>query len=178
MTSSAQEGHSLQQMRGPVRLSDVELETADWPLSLVANYSEHRLALVRVAALILGSRSLAEEAVQDAVVTVRSRWDSLEHPGAYLRMAVVNRAKDMVRGRRFEWPVDDLGTELPDSVVDLHRYLGLLPSRQRVAVVLRFFVDLDDTEIAAQLGCRPGTVRSLISRAMTTLRNEMNNESP
>jgi RNA polymerase sigma factor (sigma-70 family) len=49
-----------------------------------------------------------------------------------------------------------------------------LPSRQRVAVVLRFFVDLDDIEIAEHLGCRPGTVRSLISRALSTLRKEMN----
>jgi RNA polymerase sigma factor (sigma-70 family) len=152
----------------------VELETTEWPPTLVANYSEHRLALIRVAALILGSRALAEEAVHDAVMSVRGKWDGLDHPGAYLRTAVVNRAKEILRHRRLDWPIYEVAGELPESLVDLHRYLGRLPHRQRVAVVLRFFADLDDDETADQLGCRPGTVRSLISRALDTLRKEMN----
>ena len=152
----------------------VELETSEWPPSLIANYREHRLALVRVAALILGSRSLAEEAVHDAVVAVHGRWDGLEHPGAYLRTAVINRSREILRRQRPEWAIDDIGVEFPEGLVDLHRSLGRLPSRQRVAVVLRFFVDLDDTEIAEHLDCRPGTVRSLISRALKSLRKEMN----
>ena len=151
----------------------MELETSEWPPSLIANYREHRLALVRVAALILGSRGLAEEAVHDAVVAVHGRWDGLEHPGAYLRTAVVNRAREILRRQRPEWPIDEVGIELPESLVDLYRSLGRLPGRQRIAVVLRFFVDLDDNEIARHLGCRPGTVRSLISRALATLRKEM-----
>jgi RNA polymerase sigma factor (sigma-70 family) len=163
----------LQRIVGRAHLFVVELETSEWPPSLIANYREHRLALVRVAALILGSRSLAEEAVHDAVVAVHGRWDGLEHPGAYLRTAVVNRAREILRRQRAEWPIDDLSTELPEGLVDLHRSLGRLPSRQRVAVVLRFFVDLDDEEIADHLGCRTGTVRSLISRALSTLRKDM-----
>jgi RNA polymerase sigma factor (sigma-70 family) len=150
-----------------------ELETSEWPPSLIANYREHRLALVRVAALILGSRDLAEEAVHDAVVSVHGRWDGLDHPGAYLRTAVINRAREILRRQRTEWTIDEIGIELPESLVDLYRSLGRLPDRQRVAVVLRFFVDLDDSEIASHLRCRLGTVRSLISRALTSLRKEM-----
>jgi DNA-directed RNA polymerase specialized sigma24 family protein len=100
-----------------VHLSVVELETSEWPPSLIANYREHRLALVRVAALILGSRSLAEEAVHDAVVAVHVRWDGLEHPGAYLRTAVINRAREILRRQRPQWAIDDIATELPEGPV-------------------------------------------------------------
>jgi RNA polymerase sigma factor (sigma-70 family) len=163
----------LQRIDGRAHLFVVELETSEWPPSLIANYREHRLALVRISALILGSRGLAEEAVHDAVVAVHGRWDGLEHPGAYLRTAVVNRSREILRRQRPEWSISEIGIELPEGLVDLHRSLGRLPERQRVAVVLRFFVDLDDAEIADHLKCRPGTVRSLVSRALNTLRKEM-----
>lgn len=74
----------------------------DWPPSLLAAYQEHRVNLIRAAALIVGTRELAEEVVHDAVLAVRPHWQRVDNPPAYLRTAVMNRSREVAR--RFHRP--------------------------------------------------------------------------
>lgn len=143
-----------------------------WPDSLLALYRAERLALVRLAAMVLGSRALAEEAFHDAVLSVRPRWGQVDQPLAYLRTAVLNRAREIARRipPSESEPRDD---EIPIDLVDLHRALRTLPQRQREAIVLRYVVGLTDPEISAHLNCRQSTVRTLVARAVHALRKEL-----
>ena len=129
-------------------------------------------AMVRLAGLLTGSTPTAEEVVQDAFVKVIERWDRIEHPSAYLRAAVVNgcaghrRHREVVR--RHTTPpvltiVDAEGFVLRDAI---HR----LPTRQRAVLVLRFYEDLPEAEIASLLHCRVGTVKSALHRGLAQLR--------
>jgi len=141
-------------------------------------FRDERLAMLRVAALLTGSVDIAEDVVQDAFVSVHDRWDQIERPGAYLRTTVVNGCRMVLRHRRVEErhrSGADLRAveELPERLVDLRDAVSRLGERQRVVVVLRYFVDLPDHEIAEVLGCRPSTVRSLARRATAVLRKEL-----
>lgn len=140
-------------------------------------------ALVRTAYLLTGSRNAAEELVQDTLVRLYPKWDKVtgaDVPLAYVRRSLSN---NFVNDRRRAYVRHELTTEqLPDAAVEpaaIHRtddrsqlwpLLNRLPDRQRAAIVLRYYEDLDDDEIAAILDCRPGTVRSLLSRGLATLR--------
>ena len=143
---------------------------------LEALFRRERAAMVQLAALLVGSRAQAEEVVQDAFAAVGERWSTLANPGGYLRTAVVNGSRMVLRRRDTERRcapeprrVDDLPTEL----VELRDALDSLGERARAAVVLRYFADLPDAEIAAALGCREATVRSIIHRALRSLRREL-----
>jgi RNA polymerase sigma-70 factor (sigma-E family) len=134
-------------------------------------YRREYAPMLRLAYLLLGSNELAEEAVHDAFAKVFERWSRLDRPGGYLRTCVVNRCRDLQRRRRFERtgrlaaPVEqDLGA---DEVLDA---LAALPHRQRAALVLRYYEDLSEADIADALGVRPGTVKSLVSRGLDRLR--------
>lgn len=134
--------------------------------------------MVRMAALLVGSSALAEEIVQEAAITVRERWNTVDQPGAYLRTTVVNRCAATLRRREVERRHESAlaGPDIehfPTEVLDLRRALDSLSERQRTVVVLRYFVDIHDDEIAAILGARPSTVRSLARRALSTLREEL-----
>jgi RNA polymerase sigma-70 factor (sigma-E family) len=128
--------------------------------------------MLRLAYLLVDSDQLAEEAVHDAFAKVFERWKRLDRPGAYLRTCVVNRCRDLQRRRRVERtrPVAtrsesaELGA---DEVVDA---VAKLPMRQRAALVLRYYQDLSEADIAEALGVRPGTVKSLLSRGLDQLR--------
>lgn len=132
--------------------------------------------MVRLATLMVGSRSRAEELVQDAFARVYLKWSSVRHPSTYLRTAVVNGCRNELRRdrlwRRVAGRVHD-----SDAVHDEHDHLfdalDLLPSRRKAAVVLRYYEGLSEAEIAETLGCRPGTVKSLLHRAMEQLRQEI-----
>ena len=130
-------------------------------------------ALRRVAFLITGSSADAEDIVQEVFARCAGRIGDLDHPPSYLRAAVVNecRARHRRRGRH---PVDvDLvgrAAELPVEVIETLDALRGLDGRKRAAVVLRYFVDIPDDDIAEILGCTPSTVRSLIRRAVIELR--------
>lgn len=145
-----------------------------WPDELVALYEERWLPLTRTAYLLTGDRAAAEEIVQDAFLRVRPAWDSIEHPVAYLRTAVVNGTRDWGRRRAV---ADRLAPPPPDPVVDhpdeLWDALHRLDHRRRTAIVLRFYDDLPDADIADLLGCRPSTVRTLIHRGLRDLRKEL-----
>lgn len=141
-------------------------------------FADERAPMVRMATLIVGSAAVAEEVVQDAFAAVSERWGSLDRPGAYLRTSVVNGCGQVLRRRATEDRVvrlqpDPGGVELPTRLVELREALDRLSDRQRVVVVLRYFVDVGDEEIAATLGVRPATVRSLARRALLVLREEL-----
>lgn len=158
----------------PAAGSTADPDPETWPASLVATYQEQWLSLTRVAYLLTGDRSVAEELVQDAFVAARSRWDRIDNPGGYLRTSVVNATRDW--GRHQQVVAKHLPREVdhtidhPDELWDA---LGRLDHRRRSAVVLRYYADLADHEIAEILDCRPATVRTLIHRALRDLRREM-----
>jgi RNA polymerase sigma factor (sigma-70 family) len=146
--------------------------------ALEALYRRERTAMVRMATLIVGSRVRAEEIVQDAFVAMADRALGLESPGGYLRATVVNGCRIALRRhaveQRYSLVVDEraLGAGL-DELVELRDALGRLPERVRIAVVLRFLVDLPDAEIAEILDCRTATVRSLVHRGLCSLRKDL-----
>jgi RNA polymerase sigma-70 factor (sigma-E family) len=130
--------------------------------------------LVRTAYLIVGSRAQAEEVVQDVFVAALKRWETIEVPRAYLRTSTVNACRSLLRRRTTERrllektiPVTVMSVGPEDPLVDA---LATLSERQRVAVVLRYYEDRSEAEIAAALGCAQGTVKSLLSRALEQLR--------
>lgn len=146
-------------------------------------FRAEQAGLVRYAALLTGSPAQGEDLVQDVLVRLYLRWPELTAPGgnvlAYARRAVTN---EHISWRR-RWStrhIHSAGNDLPDTPVcdatspetdgDLLHRLHELPARQRAAVVLRYYHDLTDTEIADVLGCRAVTVRAYISRGLAALR--------
>jgi len=141
-------------------------------------------ALLRFALMLTGSRPAAEDLVQAVLAHAYPRWGhirDLDRPEAYLKRMVVNQH---LRWHRRLWrgeiPTASPGGERPPTVDDgaeerasrdeTWRLLAGLPRRQRAVLVLRYYEDLSDTEIAMVLGCRPATVRSQAARALATLR--------
>ncbi len=154
---------------------------AGWPPAFVALYSAERTGLVRAAFLICGSIASAEDAVHDAVERVAARWLGVDDARSYLYVAVVNAARDAARrdrrsllftGGRVGETGDDLAGVSADAM-ELRAALVRLPVNQRAALVLRFFLDWDDDEIAQQFDVRPATVRSWVHRGITRLRRDM-----
>ena len=143
-----------------------------------ALFAAKRVPMVRLATLLVGSPAIAEEVVQDAFASVSERWDTVDRPGAYLRTSVVNGCTGILRRRTIEQRyraarIEVADSEIPEQLIDLRRALDRLTDRQRLVVVLRYFADLPDGEIAEALGVKPSTVRSLAHRAVAALRNEM-----
>ena len=136
-----------------------------------------RVPMVRLATLMVGSRAIAEEVVQDAFASVSERWNGLDRPGAYLRTVVVNGCAQTLRRRSVETrhrPVRlENSDEIPIRLIELRSALDRLNDRQRMVVVLRYFVDMPDDEIARALDVKPSTVRSLAHRALAVLRREL-----
>lgn len=143
-------------------------------------------ALLRAAYLICGDHHLAEDLVQEALVKLASRWERLrdEAPEAYVRRILYRDAVSRWRRVRRERLVDHHD---PDGVLaampshddaaerwldgaQVRAALALLPPRQRAVIVLRYFEDLSEQEIAETLGVARGTVKSQASDAMRTLR--------
>lgn len=144
--------------------------------SLGELYAEQFLPMVRLAVLLVGDESVAADLVQDAFVAVSRRWDSVRDPVPYLRRCVVNRCRSWGRRaaveRRFSWlhVTTDLSEDRHDEMFDA---IAALPAAQRAVVVLRYYVDLPDAEIARLLGCRQTTVRTRLHRALNALRQEV-----
>jgi RNA polymerase sigma-70 factor (sigma-E family) len=132
--------------------------------------------LVRLGHLLTGSEVSGQEVAQEAFVGLLRRADRVEQPASYLRRAVVNLAINVQRRTARERaylaglrePVQH-----PPEVDETWAVIATLPRRQRAVLVLRYYEDLPEADIAAVLGCRPGTVKSLASRALTRLRQEL-----
>jgi RNA polymerase sigma-70 factor (sigma-E family) len=142
-----------------------------WAESFVDLYRAERVAMVRLAFLLTGGDAAAEELVHDAFLSLHRRWDRVENPGGYLRTTVVNACRSHQRrhaigDRVLPRSVPDV-IDAPDELADA---IGRLPERQRAAVVLRYYADLPEAEIAATLGCGIPAVKSLLHRALGTLR--------
>lgn len=141
-------------------------------------------AMSRTAFLLTGNRAGAEDLVQETLVRLYRRRDWLlgaNVPLAYARRSMANQfVNDRRRASSREIVLAELPetrhSHHPDSTGELAerdamwRLLATLPDRQRAAIVLRFYDDLPDEEIAEALGARVGTVRSLISRGLAVLR--------
>ena len=141
------------------------------PVGFAEFYAARYTGLVRMATLMSGSVDAAPDLVQDCFVRLHARWASVSEPLPYVRRSVVNacashhRRNAVVRRNPVpEARPAELGADELDDA------LAALPARQRAAVVLRYYCDLPDADIARALRCREGTVRSLISRALADLR--------
>jgi RNA polymerase sigma-70 factor (sigma-E family) len=149
-------------------------------------FIRHGPAAVRLAYLLTGHRQLAEDLVQDAFVRLAGRFADLRDPAAfeaYLRKTVVNLARMHFRRRKVEQAhlqrqFPPMAPTLPDveTYDQLKQALLTLPTRQRAALVLRYYEDLSEHQIAEILRCRPGTVKSLLSRGLATLQETIRGE--
>ena len=159
----------------------------------VPEYDEFYAALwprlVRTAYAVSGDLGVAEDAVQTALAKAYRSWrriSKLESPEAYVRRMAVNevlsnRRTAHVRREvvRAELP-DAPGTARDDGALahdEMWRAVSSLPPRQRAVLVLRYYEDLSEQQIADTLGCRPGTVKSQASAALASLRMRLGDPS-
>ncbi len=149
-----------------------------------ALYEAHAVGLIRLAIVMLGDRPAAEDVVQEAFCGLYRRWGQLDDPGnaqRYVRSAVLNGCRSALRrlhresrsARPDEWLETSESAEALALVNAEHREvlsaLRRLPARQREALVLRFYLDLPEPEIARSMGVSQGTVKSTTSRALAAL---------
>ncbi len=138
---------------------------------------------VRRAYLMVGSTAAAHDITSEAFAAVYRRWGDLADPAPYLNRCVLNGCRDWGR-RRSRWSKlvtdDDVAplagaSPVPEGfpLVELADALARLPLRQRAAIVLRFYGRESESSIAEILGCRPGTVGSLIHRGLAKLRKDL-----
>lgn len=150
-------------------------ETAS-PSSFDVFYRAHYAWAVNVAYLLTDDRGVAEDLVQDAFSRMHSRFADLDNPGAFLRVCVVNASRSWHRRRRREDRRLQSTAQPSPPVLDARELLDALdrlPHRQKAVLVLRYYADLTEAEIAEALDCRPGTVKSLAARGLSMLRKEI-----
>jgi RNA polymerase sigma-70 factor (sigma-E family) len=159
---------------------------ADWDADRAVTelYAAHYRSLVRLSALLLRDVSTAEEVVQDSFVAMHGGWRRLRDNDkalSYLRQSVVNRSRSVLRhrvvvDRNAPKPPPDMPSAEHGAMSLLERSavvtaLRTLPARQRETLVLRFYGDLSEAQIAAAMGISKGAVKSHTARAMTALRS-------
>jgi RNA polymerase sigma-70 factor (sigma-E family) len=154
--------------------------------AVTALYSAHYRSLVRLAVLLVRDMAAAEELVQDAFVATHSAWRKLadsDQALCYLRQSVVNRCRSLLRHRLV---VDKITPKLaPDmagseheAIIQFERSavlaaLQALPARQREVLVLRYYADLSEAQIASAMGISKGAVKSHTARAISSLRTKL-----
>jgi RNA polymerase sigma-70 factor (sigma-E family) len=150
--------------------------------------SESSAALLRTAYLVAWDLTEAEDLVQECLLAVARRWPrvrAMDHPHAYARRVLINLALDGAgkrsrRRRELDAPDESALAQVPDDASaralagidvrsELIDALGTLPPRQRAVLVLRYFEDLSEAQVAAALGCSIGTVKSSASRGLARL---------
>ena len=144
-------------------------------------YRESYPGAVRLAWLLTHDHAAAEDIVQDAFARLHSRLATIEHRTGYLRTAIVNGCRDRARSagraderwRRVRLVAELSSTDQPSELLDA---VARLPYKQRAVLVLRYWADLPEAEIAEIVDVRPGTVRSITSRALARLRKELHDE--
>src|SRR3984957_3256714 len=152
-------------------------------LAVIELYSVQYKALVRLAAMLVRDTSTAEEVVQDAFIAMHDGWHRLKDADkalAYLRQAVVNRSRSVLRHRMVveknaPKPAPDMPSAEHGAMALLERSeviaaLRDLPERQREAIVLRYYADLSEADIAATMRISRGAVKSHTARAMASLK--------
>ncbi|MBA2769530.1 MAG: SigE family RNA polymerase sigma factor [Sporichthyaceae bacterium] len=167
-------------------------DTSDWAAdeAVTRLYAAHYRSLVRLAALLLRDAAAAEEVVQDAFVAMHGAWRRLEDPDralAYLRQSVVNRSRSALRRRTVALrhaplAAPDVASAEHGALVALEHAevlaaLRTLPVRQREVLVLRYYVDLSEADIAEAIGISRGAVKSHSSRGMAALRTTLERTS-
>jgi RNA polymerase sigma-70 factor (sigma-E family) len=158
----------------------------------------HYDGLCRLAALLLGDRTGAEEAVQEAFLRTFSSWWRIRQPERaqwYLRTAVINQCRSRLRRRTTEdrsnrtvsatdperRPSGGLSTDGAGDSDDALVVMGAvrkLPARQRETVILRYYEDLPEAQIAKILGCTVGTVKSQLAKARSSLADALDDLDP
>jgi RNA polymerase sigma-70 factor (sigma-E family) len=151
--------------------------------AVAALYRTHYRSLVRLAALLLRDVSTAEEVVQDSFVAMHGSWRRLgdsDEALSYLRQSVVNRSRSVLRhrmvvDRNVPKPAPDMPGGEQEYISKLERSalisaLRTLPARQREVLVLRYYGDLSEAQIAATMGISRGAVKSHAAQAMSSLR--------
>jgi RNA polymerase sigma-70 factor (sigma-E family) len=146
-------------------------------------YSNHYRSLVRLARLLVRDEPTAEEVVQDCFIAMRDGWGNLSDETkalAYLKQAVLNRARSVLRHRSVvdrivpkaapDMPSAEQGAITLLERTEVISALQSLSDRQRQALVLRYYADLSETEIAELMGISKGAVKSHTSRGMSALR--------
>ena len=169
-----------------VRLGGAPTPDVDADAALTELYVGHYRQLVRLAYLLLADQGASEEVVQDAYLRVHASWGRLREPAAgaaYLRQAVLNGARSRLRRRivsRRHAPAP-----LPDAASAEYVAMGrvehaavvsalrALPLRQREALVLRYYADLSEAQIALAMAISQGAVKSHTSRGMAALRHTL-----
>jgi RNA polymerase sigma-70 factor (sigma-E family) len=158
-------------------------------LAVIELYSQHYRALVRLAALLVRDTPTAEEVVQDSFVAMHDGWQRLRDTDkalAYLRQAVVNRSRSVLRHRtvidkNLQKAPPDMPSAEHGAFILLERSavvaaLRGLPARQREAIVLRYYADLSEAQIATAMGISRGAVKSHTARGMAALRAALEQE--
>jgi RNA polymerase sigma-70 factor (sigma-E family) len=131
--------------------------------------------LLRLGVALVWSKATAEDHLQNAFVKTYARFATLDEPEAYVRKTLVNEVRISFRRQQMTQRFAPL---LRSTVIQTDRYtddsllkaLDSLPLRQRAAVILRYYEQCSEQEIAHALNCRPGTVKSLLSRGLASLR--------
>jgi RNA polymerase sigma-70 factor (sigma-E family) len=154
--------------------------------AVTALYTAHYRGLVRLAALLLHDIPAAEEVVQDAFVAMHGKWRRLREPDralAYLRQTVVNRSRSALRHQQVverhpPQPPPDMPSAEHHALEGLEHdrimaALRQLPQRQREVLVLRYYADLSEAQIAETLAISRGAVKSHASRGMSALRTSL-----
>ncbi|MET8688794.1 SigE family RNA polymerase sigma factor [Streptomyces sp. NPDC004732] len=138
-------------------------------------------ALLKTAVLLCGGdRHAGEDLLQNALVKAAGRWQRIDEPEAYVRRILY---RQQVSRWRLKWPRRELavaepperaesgdGTSAAELRIVMRGALAKLTARQRTVLVLRYFEDLPEAEVAAVLGCSVGTVRSTTHRSLARLR--------
>jgi RNA polymerase sigma-70 factor (sigma-E family) len=157
---------------------------ADWAVTEL--YSLQYRPLVRLAVLLVRDIPTAEDVVQDSFVALHDRWQRLRNTDsalAYLRSAVLNRSRSVLRhravaDRHLQKPLPDMPSAEYGALAQLERSavvaaLRKLTGRQREAIVLRYYADFSEAQVAAAMGISCGAVKSHTARGMAALRAEL-----
>ena len=158
-------------------------DTASAEGAVTELYEAHALGMIRLAYIMLGDRSSAEDVVQEAFCGLYRRWPYLCDPGSgvyYVRSSVLNGCRSVLRRNNAHASRATTGyqpsADSAESAVltgeerrEVIRALRRLPQRQREALVLRFYLDLSAEETATTMGINPGSVRSAIHRGLASL---------
>jgi RNA polymerase sigma-70 factor (sigma-E family) len=164
---------------------------ADWDAdrAVTALYAVHYRSLVGLSALLVRDVATAEEVVQESFIAMHGGWRRLRDSDKalwYLRQSVVNRSRSVLRhrvvvDRNAPQPPPDMPSAEQGAIARLERSavvtaLRTLPARQREALVLRYYGDLSEAQIASTMGISRGAVKSHAARGMSSLRMVLERE--